>query len=372
MMLRDIAAALSASYVGDGEIEIVGIADPAHANEPGGPRTSRLALAMTREAVAALSTCSARAAVVTAECDMPLDRFDAVIKVELPRAALAVLTKLFDRPPQIAPAIHPSAVIAPDAEIAEGAGVGPLAVIGARARIGRGTMIHAHVTIGADATIGRDCLIHAGARIGDRVRIGDRAILHHNVSIGADGFSFVAPEQASAQGAGLMRIHSIGTVVLEDDVEVGANSAIDRATLAATRIGRNTKIDNLVQIGHNVEIGESCLICGMVGISGSVRIGDRVVLGGAVGIADHVTIGSDAKIAARSAVASDVPPGAVMAGVPAVPRGRAFEQIRLVGRLRSLYTAVAELKTRVRGLEQGLEQGLRPAGESRADEPPEG
>jgi UDP-3-O-[3-hydroxymyristoyl] glucosamine N-acyltransferase len=229
-------------------------------------------------------------------------------------------------------------------------------------------MIHAHVTIGADAVIGRDCLIHPGARIGDHVRIGDRAVLHHNASIGADGFSFAAPNGTGTPDRGLLRIHSIGTVVLEDDVEVGANSAIDRATLAATRIGRNTKIDNLVQIGHNVEVGESCLICGNVGISGSVKIGDRVVLGGGVGVADHVTIGSDAMIAAGSGVGSNVPPNAVMAGFPAVPRERAFEQMRLVGRLRSLYAQVTELRERVQSLQGNLPQ----AGESGTDKPREG
>jgi UDP-3-O-[3-hydroxymyristoyl] glucosamine N-acyltransferase len=352
MMLRDIAAALSAPYVGNGEIEIAGIADPAHAGTT--DTGALLALAMTRDAAATLAECQARAAVVSAGCEAALERFEAIIKVTEPRVALAVLTRLFDRPSPVEPEIHPSAIVAPDAVIAEGVGVGPLAVIGARARIGASTLIHAHVTVGADAIVGRDCLIHAGVRIGERVRIGDRVILHHNVSLGADGFSFVTPDAAQAEPgrSGLMRIHSVGTVVLEDDVEVGAGSAIDRATLAATRIGRNTKIDNLVQIGHNVEIGENCLICGMVGISGSVKIGDRVVLGGGVGIADHVTIGSDAVVAGGSGVASNIPPKAVMAGYPAVPRERAFEQVRLLGRLRSLYGEVAELKERIQTLER--------------------
>jgi UDP-3-O-[3-hydroxymyristoyl] glucosamine N-acyltransferase len=224
-------------------------------------------------------------------------------------------------------------------------------------------MIHAHVTVGADVIIGLDCLIYPGVRVGDRVRIGNRVILHHNASIGADGFSFVTPDHGSVESAKalgsvektntrLLRINSIGTVVLADDVEVGANSAIDRATLSATRIGSNTKIDNLVQIAHNVVIGENCLICGMVGISGSVTIGDRVVLGGAVGIADNVSIGSDAVIGAGSAVASNVPERAIRIGRPALPRERAFEQLRLVGRLRSLFTEVADLKKRIQILEQ--------------------
>ncbi|HEY6257575.1 MAG TPA: UDP-3-O-(3-hydroxymyristoyl)glucosamine N-acyltransferase [Xanthobacteraceae bacterium] len=358
MMLADIAAALSAPFVGDGRIEIRGIADPQ--NSTG---SSDLALAMTRNGVAALATCRARAAVVVAGSDAKLDPLDAIITVERPRVALAILTNLFGRPASLDAEIHATAVVAPDAEIAAGVGIGPLAVVGPRARIGAGTMIHAHVTIGADACIGSGCLIYPGVRVGDRVRIGDRVILHHNVSIGADGFSFVPADRCSVETAKalghveagngrMLRVSSIGTVVLGDDVEVGANSAVDRATLAATSIGRNTKIDNLVQIAHNVVIGESCLICGMVGISGSVRIGDRVMLGGGVGVADNLSIGADAVIAAGSAVASNVADGAVLIGRPAVPRERAFEQLRLVGRLRPLFDEVGELKKRIESLER--------------------
>jgi UDP-3-O-[3-hydroxymyristoyl] glucosamine N-acyltransferase len=359
MMVRDIAATLSAPFTGDGKIEILGIADPLNA-----VRTSDLALAMTRDAAAGLATCKARAAIVAAGCEVPLDRFDAVITAERPRVALAILTNLFSRPGDLDAKVHPSAVLAPDVDIVPGVGIGPLAVVGARSRIGAGTMIHPHVTIGADVTIGCGCVIYPGARIGDRVQIGDRVILHHNVSIGADGFSFAAADRGGGAAGGrvagrfeagsarLLRISSIGTVVLADDVEIGANSAVDRATVAATRIGRNTKIDNLVQVAHNVTIGENCLICGMAGISGSVKIGDRVVLGGGVGIADNLTIGSDAVVGAGSAVASNVPAKAFMLGRPAVPRERAFEQLRLVGRLRSLFGEIAGLRKRIEGLEQ--------------------
>ena len=350
MILRDIAAALSAPVEGDGSIEIAGIADPAHASG------SDLALAMTRESVPALAHTKARAVIVTPKDAAAVDRFDAVIKVGHPRRALAVLTRLFERPVHRAAGIHPSAVIAPDAHVQDGANIGPLTVIGPRARIGAGTAIIAHVTVGADAVIGRDCLIHPGARIGDRVVIGDRVILQHNVSLGADGFSYAGPapgERTGEQETGdLARINSLGTVILGDDVEVGANTAIDRATLAATRIGRNTKIDNLVQIGHNVSIGENCLICGMTGISGSVHIGDRVILAGAVGVADHVTIGSDAMIAAGSKLFSDVPPKGEMYGYPAVPRRRAFEQIKYLARARALFTEFGELKKRIAALDQ--------------------
>jgi len=320
-------------------------------------------LAMTPETAALLARCKARAVVVAADCEAPLERFDGVITVERPRLALAILTELFSRPVHRSPGVHPSAVVAPNAQIAAGAAVGPLSVVGPRTRIGAGTAVLAHVTIGADVMIGRDCLLHPGVRIGDRVVIGDRVILHHNASLGADGFSYVTPEPGSvesaqthgrveATNAALRRINSVGTVVIEDDVEIGANSAVDRATLTETRIGRNTKIDNLVQVAHNVTIGENCLICGMAGISGSVKIGDRVVLGGGVGIADRVTIGHDAIIAAGSGVGSNVPPKAVMAGYPAVPRERAFEQLKHISRLRRLFTDMGDLEKRLSSLEQ--------------------
>jgi UDP-3-O-[3-hydroxymyristoyl] glucosamine N-acyltransferase len=186
--------------------------------------------------------------------------------------------------------------------------------------------------------------------------MGDRVILQHNVSLGADGFSYAAPapgeRTAGREMGALPRINSLGTVIIGDDVEIGANSAVDRATLDATRIGRNTKIDNLVQIGHNAVIGENCLICGMVGISGSVLIKDRVMLAGGVGVADHVTIESDAMIAAGSGVVSDVPAKGEMFGYPAMPRKRAFEQIKYLARARTLFTEFGELRKRIAALEQ--------------------
>jgi UDP-3-O-[3-hydroxymyristoyl] glucosamine N-acyltransferase len=350
MILRDIATALSAPIDGDGSIEIADIADPAHATR------SDLALAMTRESVPALADTKARAVIVALKVAAAIDRFDAVIKVEHPRRALAVLTRLFERPVHRGSGIHPSAVVAPNAQIGDGVSIGPLSVIGPGARVGAGTAILAHVTVGADVVIGRDCLFHPGARIGDRVVIGDRVIIQHNASLGADGFSYAGPapgqHTADQETGDLARINSLGTVIIEDDVEIGANSAIDRATIAATRIGRNTKIDNLVQIGHNAEIGENCLVCGMVGISGSAHIGDRVILAGKVGVVDHVTIGSDSMVAGGSRVLGDVPAKSEMYGYPAVPRKRAFEQLKYLARARTLFTEFGELRKRIAALEQ--------------------
>ncbi len=187
--------------------------------------------------------------------------------------ALAKLTALFDPGPPHECGVHPTALVAADAIIGEGVSIGPYAVVGPRSRIGAGTTIMPQVTVGADAAIGAQCLLHSGVRIGHGCRLGDRVIVHANAVIGADGFSF-APDLMSASaftaGVKVTRVHSLGNVEIGDDVEIGACTTIDRATLESTRIGRGSKIDDHVHIGHNVVIGESCILCGMVGISGSV------------------------------------------------------------------------------------------------------
>ena len=191
--------------------------------------------------------------------------------------------------------------------------------------------------------------------MGHDVRIGDRVVLHHNASLGADGFSFLPPRPGHADSAkqtgaaasaqeSLMRIHSLGSVELADDVEVGANTAIDRGTFRNTRIGRNTKIDDLVMIGHNCVVGDECMLCGQVGLAGSVTIGDRVVLAGQVGVADHLTIGSDSVVGGGSGVPWDLPARSVVVGYPALPREDIFEQHRNLRRLKRLFRDVDQLK----------------------------
>jgi UDP-3-O-[3-hydroxymyristoyl] glucosamine N-acyltransferase len=343
--LQDIARGIGAALKGDGELVVESIKHPAAA----GPKD--LALAMEETALVALGSSVAPAAVVLRGAEAP-SGLKAVLAVDHPRYALAALTRFFNRPPHAASGIHPSAVIDSSAVVEEPASVGAFVEIGPGASVGRGTIILGHVSVGAHARIGADCLLHPGVRIGERVEIGDRAILHHNASIGADGFSFAIPEPGAAppppDAPRIARIASLGTVVLGSDVEVGANSCIDRGTIEATVIGNGTKIDDLVMIGHNNRIGEGCLIAGCVGISGSCRIGNRVILAGGVGIADHVTIGDDAVVLAGSQVGgSRIAPAAVVFGYPAVPRERFFEQLRHQHRLKKLFADVAELKKRM-------------------------
>ena len=349
MLTKDIAKALSARLQGDGAIEIGRLVHPDRADGP-----SDLALATSGSAAAALARSKAVAAVVTEGRSAPAASLKALIEVDEPRMALATLTALFDPGPAHDDGVHPAAVVASDVVLGPGVSIGPCAVIGPRSRIGAGTVILAHVTIGADVTIGGNGLIHAGVRIGDRVVIGERVIIHANAVIGSDGFSY-APDlnspMAFAPGVKVTRVHSLGGVIINDDVEIGACTTVDRSTLETTRIGSGTKIDNHVHIGHNVAIGESCIVAGMVGISGSVSIGDRVRLGGGVGIGDHVRIGDQAVVAAGSGVGSNVAPGTFVSGYPALPHQRSLENFQYLMRQKKLFGKVDEISSRLAALE---------------------
>lgn len=355
MQIKDIAQALSARFDGDGSLEIGRIVHPEQAEFP-----SDLALAMNRDALAALARGKARAVVIVAKNPAPAASFDATITVDDPRLALAHLTALFDPGPTHDAGIHPTAVVAPDAVLAEGISIGPHAVIGPRSRIAAGTVILSQVTIGSDVEIGASCVFHPGVRVEDRVRIGNRVIIHANSVIGADGFSY-APDlnspTAFVPGLVVTRVHSVGTVEIADDVEIGACTTVDRSTIEVTWIGRGTKIDNHVHIGHNVTIGENCMICGMVGISGSVNIGDRVRLGGGVGIGDHVKIGDQAVVAAGSGVAGNVGANTFVSGYPAQPHTRSAEQFYYAGQQKRLHGKVDEIGARLEAVERLVDSG---------------
>jgi UDP-3-O-[3-hydroxymyristoyl] glucosamine N-acyltransferase len=337
--VADLAVALGAQFAGDGAIEVSGPAEPSQA------RVDEIALAMDPSFATDLSESPARCAIVWLGADWQSFGLAAAIFAPRPRYALAGVGRVFDREPVVPGGVHPTAVIDPLAVVPPDAAIGPFVVIGAGTVIGPGARIHSHVSIGEHASIGEDALIHPGVRIGARVRIGDRFIAQPGAAIGGDGFSFVTPEpgiveEARATGSVLaenqssyVRINSLGSVVIGDDVEVGANSCIDRGTIADTRIGNGTKIDNLVQIGHNVRIGETCLVCGHVAIGGSSVIGDRVVLGGKAAIADHLTIGANSVITGNSGVASNVPPNRVMMGYPAVRMDQNVEMYKALRRL---------------------------------------
>jgi UDP-3-O-[3-hydroxymyristoyl] glucosamine N-acyltransferase len=351
MRIKDIAQALAGRLEGDGAIEIDRLVHPARAERP-----SDLALAFSADAAAALPHSKAQAVLIAAERPAPSGSFRAAVVIASAetRLALAKLTALFDHGPVHDAGIHPTAVVAPDAKLGEGVSVGAYAVIGPRSHIGAGTTIMPQVTIGADVVIGARGMFHPGVRIGDSVRIGDRVIAHGNAVVGSDGFSF-APDltepAAFTPGVTVTRVHSLGSVEIGDDVEIGACTTIDRATLELTRIGRGTKIDNHVHIGHNVSIGESCVVCGMAGISGSVTIGNRVRIGGGVGIGDHLRIGDEAVVAGGAGVAGNVTAGAFVSGSPAIPHQRNLTQILYAGRQKRLHEKVEDMASRLDALE---------------------
>jgi UDP-3-O-[3-hydroxymyristoyl] glucosamine N-acyltransferase len=300
----------------------------------------------------ALAAGRARAAALWEGADRAALGLDGAVLVPRPRLAMAGLTRLLDPGPAIAEGVHPTAVV-DGAEIAPDARIGPLAVIGEGARIGAGVRVGPHATVGPGAQVGAGSILHAGARIAHGVVLGERVIVHPGASLGADGFSFVTEEEHALEAVrrtmadpgerpaqAWHRIHSLGGLVIGDDVEVGANACIDRGTIRATVIGSGTKIDNQVMVGHNCVVGRDCLLCAQVGVSGSVRVGDRVVMAGKVGIGDNLTIGDDAVLAGGAKVMSNVGRGRVMLGYPAT---RIEAQVEIYKALRRLPRMMRDL-----------------------------
>jgi UDP-3-O-[3-hydroxymyristoyl] glucosamine N-acyltransferase len=307
-----------------------------------------------------MENCAARAAVLWDGADWQALGLAAALFAPRARTALQGINALFEPPLDLAPGIHPTAIVDPTAELGADCWLGPYSIVGAGAVVGAGARIFPHVTIGRGAFIGAGAILREGVRIGHDVRIGARFSAFPNAVIGADGFSYVTPEPGSVEAAkregavrdetrnlSIRRIASLGTVVIGDDVEVGAAACIDRGTVADTTVGDGTKIDNLVMVGHNCRIGRNCMLCGHVGLAGSITVGDRVVLGGKVGVADHVKIGSDAVVAGGSLVGSDIAAKSVMLGVPAVPRAQAIEQMMAIRRLPRAIEQVREIRKKL-------------------------
>jgi UDP-3-O-[3-hydroxymyristoyl] glucosamine N-acyltransferase len=349
--IRDIALALRAEAEGDLALTVTGAAEP----QAAGP--DQLALAMDPRYGDGIAKGQARAAVVWPGADWRGMGLKAAIFAPRGRLAMAGLTRLMDPGPDIAPGVHDLAVVHPTAVLGAGAAVGPFVVIGAGVVIGPDARIASHVSIAEGARIGSGALILQGARIGARVTIGDRFICQPGAVIGADGFSFVTPEKsgveeiretlgsrAEIKGQSWTRIHSLGAVTIGDDVEIGANTCIDRGTVRDTVIGSGTKLDNLVHVGHNVEIGRDCLICGQVGIAGSARIGDRVVMGGQCGVNDNIFVGNDVIAGGATKIFTNAPAGRVLLGYPAVKMETHVEMQKALRRLPRLQARVAALE----------------------------
>ncbi len=268
----------------------------------------------------------------------------AVLRAKDAYVAYTRALRSFYPEPPIVPGVHSTAVIDETAHIADDVQIGPNGVIGAGCRIESGVRIHSNVTVYDGAVIGEGSVLHSGVSVRENCEIGRNCIIHNNTTIGSDGFGYAKDEEKR-----WLKIPQVGRVVLEDDVEIGANTAIDRASVGETRIKRGAKIDNLVQIGHSCTVDEDALICSQTGLAGSSVIGKRVILAGQVGIAGHLKVGDDAVLTAKSATSHDVEPGKVISGIPGFDNR---EWLRSTAAFRRL----GEIASRLRALEKRVLQ----------------
>ncbi len=329
----EIAGRLSATFEGAGELEITGAAPL----DSAGPRE----IAFVGNSRAAALAASSRAG-----CLLVTDAFPAgrtLIRVADPRASFATVLRFLYPPQAVIPGIHPTAVIASDADIAPSAAIGPHAAIGAGAHIGERSSIAAGCVIGAGARIGADCVLHPHVTIYDSVTIGDRAVLHSGCVLGADGFGFVRGSN------GYQKFPQVGRVEIGDDVEIGANSCVDRAALGVTRISDGVKLDNMVHIAHNCTIGRHVVIAAQTGLSGGVVVEDYAVIGGQVGIGDKARIEAGAVLGSGCGILTSkiVRKGQVVWGTPARPLKEHLEQLANLARLPKLRREIAELEKRL-------------------------
>ncbi len=342
MQLRELAEKLECRLVGDGGVEICRLAPPHEAGE--GDLTFIANIRDLRKLDA-----SRASAVIVREGSPPSSK--PALLANDPYLVFVQALRLFSTPEYPTPGIHPSSVVYDGVQVAEDVAIGPLSVVEAGATIGPRSIVGAQVYIGRGARIGADCRLYPQVMIRDGVEIGDRVIIHSGTVIGSDGFGYLRDGQGVR-----IKIPQVGRVILEDDVEIGANVTIDRATMGATRIKRGTKIDNLVQIAHNVVVGADTVIAALSGISGSTKIGDRVTLAGQVGIVDHVEIGDDVTVGAQAGVAKSLAPGGVFLGSPAVPHLSFKRSIAAMDRLPRLLTILKRIEARVVALERTVEK----------------
>ncbi|MFA0784546.1 UDP-3-O-(3-hydroxymyristoyl)glucosamine N-acyltransferase [Fervidibacter sacchari] len=344
LSLKRIAEIVNGEIFGDPQTVVTGLSEPSTAQQ------GDLVFAWSKPYAEQAFKSQATAIVTSRELSRPEKPH---IVVAEPKLAMAVLLEALFPPEPMPAKISPTAIIGEGVKLGEGVFIGDYAVIGDNSVIGDGTVIYPHVYIGRRVQIGANCRIYPQVTIYDGVVIGNRVIIHAGSVIGKDGFGFIW------DGERYRRIPQVGTVVIEDDVEIGANVCIDRATIGETRIGKGTKIDNLVQIAHNCTLGAHCVLAGQVGLAGSVKVGNGVMMGGQVGIADHVQVGDGAALLAKSGLMDNAPPKTQWAGYPARTR---IQWLRIEAALNELPDALKFLRQLERRLEE-LEKSLKPKSE---------
>jgi len=336
VILRELAARLGCELRGDGEVDIRGVAGI----EDAGPGDLTF-LANPRYAPHLATTRAAAVVLAPAqEASLP------ALVSPSPYLAFARAVALLRPAPRPEPGVHASAQVDPTAVLGRDVHVGALAVVGPRARVGARSVLRPHVVLYEDVTVGEDCVLHSGVHVREGCRLGNRVIVQNGAVIGGDGFGFARDGEGRYH-----KFPQVGTVVIGDDVEIGALSAVDRAALGETRVGRGSKLDNLVQVGHSVTIGEDTVLAGQVGIAGSSRIGSRVTLAGQVGVAGHLTIGDGVVATAQTGIPGSIGPGAVVSGYPAIENRSWLKSSAIFARL-------PELQRRLRELERKVESRL--------------
>ena len=342
MKLKDIAARLQCRLEGDGEVEIHRVAGIDRA-EPGD--LTFLAHEKYRKRLA-----GTHASAVIVGPDAPANAVSAaLLRTDQPYLAFARAVALLMPTAPPPSGVDPASSIAPDVALGPDVAIGPFVSIGAGASIGARTVIYPNVAIGAGATIGEDCVIHSQVSIRDRVAIGHRVVLQDGAVVGSEGFGFARQPDGSH-----LKIPQRAGIVLEDDVEIGANTTIDRPAIGETRIGAGTKIDNLVQVAHGVRVGRRVLLAAQVGIAGSCEIDDDVVLAGQVGVANHVRLGKGVIATAQTGIPNSVDAGEYISGYPAIAHRDWLKSSAVYRQLPALRKRVADLEQRIAELEEKL------------------
>ena len=341
--LKEIAQVIKGEVIGDGSTVITGVSGIKEA------LAGEITFLANAKYAHLLSATAASAIIISKDTEAPAGK--AVIRVENPSLAFAkVISLIAPAATKHHPGIHPSVVLGKDVKLGRDVAIGPYAVIEDNAQIGDATVIYSGCFIGHDTKIGAGALIYSNVSVRERVLIGNNVIIHSGTVIGSDGFGFVEVDGKHH------KIPQVGSVEIGDDVEIGANVTIDRARFDRTVIGRGTKIDNLVQIAHNVIIGENCLIVAQVGISGSTTIGNNVILAGQAGLVGHITVGDNAIVTAQSGVSKSIPAGAMFAGYPARPFLENQKAHAYVHNLPKMFDLVKDLKKKIEDLENKLKE----------------